>query len=204
MQYDLTLITVRPGAHMKVQPGIEAWLMANKGQGEFLACWYSEIGALNQILLLHSYTDPAALTADRDAQARSADAFGAAEYATSITRDTYETFPVIGPMKPGAHGPVYEVRTYQLRPASLTPTIEAWKVAVPDRLKLSPMVAAMYTLSGPSPRFVHIWPYPSLDERARIRAKAIETGVWPPKGGPDHLYTQQTDIFLPAAFSPMR
>jgi hypothetical protein len=204
MQYDLALITVRPGTHGKALPGVEAWLKANKGQGEFLACWFSEIGALNQILLLHGYEDPAALVADRDKQARGDAAFGAAEFAVSITRDAYESFPVLGPMKPGQHGPIFEVRTYQLRPASLTPTIEAWKAAVPNRLKLSPMLAAMYALTGPSPRFVHIWPYPSLDERARIRAKAIETGVWPPKGGPDHLLTQQTDIFLPAAFSPMR
>jgi hypothetical protein len=204
MHYDLTLITVRPGTHGKALPGVEAWLKANKGQGEFLACLYSEIGALNQILLLHGYEDPGALVADRDRQARGDGTLGASEFAVSVNRDIYTPFPMATPMKAGQHGPIYEVRTYQLRPASLTPTIEAWKVAVPDRVKLSPMLAAMYTLSGASPRFVHIWPYPSLNERAQIRGKAIETGVWPPKGGPDHLYTQQTDIFLPAAFSPMR
>jgi hypothetical protein len=204
MQYDVTIITVRPGTHGKALPGVEAWLKANPAKGEFLACLYSDIGALNQIMLLHGYADPAALAADRETAARSDNPFGCLDFTTGISRDTYVPFPTATPIKPGQYGPIFEVRTYLLRPASLTPTIEAWKVAVPERVKLSPMITAMYTLSGPVPRFVHIWPYPSLDERAKIRAKAIETGVWPPKGGPDHLQTQQTDIFLPAAFSPMR
>lgn len=204
MQYDLTLITVRPGTHGKALPLVEQWLKANPAKGEFLACLFSDIGALNQILLLHGYADPAALAADREAAARSDNPFGCLDYIAGISRDAYTPFPMVEPLKAGQYGPIFEVRTYLLRPASLTRTIEAWKASVPNRVKLSPMLTAMYTLSGPVPRFVHIWPYPSLDERARIRAKAVETGVWPPPGGPDHLLTQQTDIFLPAAFSPMR
>jgi hypothetical protein len=55
-------------------------------------------------------------------------------------------------------------------------------------------------------RFVHIWPYPDLNERARVRGEAVKTGIWPPSsgGGPSLLVSQRTDIFLPAAFSPIR
>jgi hypothetical protein len=53
-------------------------------------------------------------------------------------------------------------------------------------------------------RFMHIWPYKSFDERARLRDKAVADGVWPPPGGPSHLVSQQVDIYLPASFSPMR
>jgi hypothetical protein len=204
MQYDLTLITVRPGTHGKALPLIEQWLKANPGKGEFLACLFSDIGALNQIMLLHGYADPAALAADRESAARSDNPFGCLDVITGISRDTYTPFPMVEPIKPGQYGPIFEVRSYLLRPASLVPTVKAWEGAVPNRVKLSRMLAAMYTVSGPAPRFVHIWPYPSLNERAQIRAKAVETGVWPPPGGPDHLQTQQTDIFLPAAFSPIR
>jgi hypothetical protein len=52
-------------------------------------------------------------------------------------------------------------------------------------------------------RFMHIWPYPSLEGRNRPRAKAISDGVWPPPGGPTYLTAQQTDIYLPAEFSPL-
>jgi hypothetical protein len=51
---------------------------------------------------------------------------------------------------------------------------------------------------------MHIWPYRSLDERQKLRAHAIASGVWPPPGGPDKFLTQQTDIYLPAPFSPLR
>ncbi len=62
----------------------------------------------------------------------------------------------------------------------------------------------MYSVTGLTPRFMHIWPYKSLDERHRIRAKAVETGIWPPPGGPDRLVTMQNDIYLAAPFSPIR
>jgi hypothetical protein len=62
----------------------------------------------------------------------------------------------------------------------------------------------MYSLGGGMPRFMHIWPYTSLDARQRIRGEAVTIGVWPPPGGPDHLLAQQADIYLAAPFSPIR
>jgi hypothetical protein len=62
----------------------------------------------------------------------------------------------------------------------------------------------MYSLDGAMPRFVHIWPYPSLDERQRLRSEAVKMGIWPPPSGPDQLLAQQADIYLAAAFSPIR
>ena len=51
---------------------------------------------------------------------------------------------------------------------------------------------------------MHIWPYRPLDERQRVRAVAVAKGVWPPVGGPAHLTTMSSTIYLPAAFSPLR
>jgi hypothetical protein len=113
-------------------------------------------------------------------------------------------FPFLPPIRPGQYGPIFEVRTYLLKPNGLPPTLAAWEKAAPGRQKLSPILAAMYSVTGVVTRFMHIWPYPSLDVRAATRKTAIETGVWPPPGGPDHLLTMRTDIFLPASFSPIR
>jgi len=60
------------------------------------------------------------------------------------------------------------------------------------------------TEMGPLNKYVHIWPYPSLDERARIRKHAVDTGAWPPPGGADVLVTQENKILLPAPFSPLQ
>ena len=121
-----------------------------------------------------------------------------------MSTDTFVQFPFIPQIKPGQYGPIFEVRTYQLKPNGLAPTIEAWGKMTPARLKLSPILAAMYSVTGEVTRFMHIWPYPTLEVRAATRKTAIETGVWPPPGGPDHLITMRTDIYLPASFSPIR
>ena len=168
-----------------------------------LACWYSEIGALNQILLIRKDTDAAAtITARQSALERNP--FGIGEFITGMAMDTYISFDFIAPLRPGEFGPCYEVRTYTLKPDGLAPTIELWRKAVPGRATVSPLLAAMTSVTGAVTRFMHIWPYKSPDERMRLRDKAVANGVWPPPGGPGHLAAQQADIYLPASFSPMR
>jgi hypothetical protein len=204
MPYDVTIITVKPNTHLKALPGVERWLRANPRKGEFIACLASEIGDLNQILLMHHYTSEADLAADRDSVAKDPSPYGCLELTDGRSTDTFVQFPFLPPIKPGQHGPIFEVRTYLLKPNGLGPTIEAWTKKAPERMKLSPILAAMYSVTGEVTRFMHIWPYPDLITRANTRKTAIETGVWPPPGGPDHLLTMHTDIYLPAPFSPIR
>jgi hypothetical protein len=204
MPYDVTTVTVQPNTHGKALPPIEQWLKANPRKGEFLACLACEIGEINTILLLHHYANEADMIADREQVAKSANPFGCVELITAMSADTFVMFPFISGIKPGQYGPIFEVRTYRFKPNGLAPTIVAWEKAVPGRQKLSPILAAMYSVSGHVTRFMHIWPYPSLEVRAATRKTAIETGVWPPQGWPDHLLTMRTDIYLPAPFSPIR
>jgi hypothetical protein len=204
MPYDVTIITVKPNTHNKALPGVEQWLKANPRKGEFIGCLACEIGDLNKILLLHHYVSEADLAADRDSVARDANPFGCLPLIDAMSTDTFVQFPFIAPIKPGQYGPIFEVRTYLLKPNGLPPTLAAWEKSAPGRQKLSPILAAMYSITGQTTRFMHIWPYPDLVTRANTRKTAIETGVWPPPGGPDHLLTMHTDIFLPAPFSPIR
>lgn len=199
--YDVTTLTVRPGTHPHALTAIGKAL-ANSP--ELLACWYSEIGAINQILLIRDAADAAATLEARFATLNAANPFGIGEIITAMVMDTYVSLDFIAPMRPGEFGPCYEVRTYTLKPDGLAPTIALWRGAVPGRAKVSPLLAAMTSLTGAVTRFMHIWPYKTLDERVRLRDKAVAEGVWPPPGGPGHLASQQVDIYLPAAFSPMR
>jgi len=204
MLYDITILSIRPGGTLKSLPLLNDWLAANKGRGELFACWYTEIGALNRVLMIRGYADDASLGADRAALATREDRFGVGDLLTGVETDAYVSFPFIEPIKPGSYGPVYEVRTYLLKPGGLPGTMEAWRKSIPERMKLSRVTAAMYSITGSTPRFIHIWPYASLEERQRIRKEAVEKKIWPPPGGPDRLLTQQTDIYLPAPFSPLR
>jgi NIPSNAP protein len=204
MLYDVTILGIRPAGTPKTLPLLNEWIMANKGRGELLACWYTEIGALNRVLIIRGYADEASLGADRTALADREDRYGIGELLTAAESDTYLAFDFIEPMKPGSYGPVYEVRTYLLKPGGLAGTREAWRKSIPERMKLSRVTAALYSVTGTTPRFMHIWPYASLEERQRIRKEAVEKKIWPPPGGPERLLTQQTDIYLPAPFSPLK
>lgn len=202
--YDVTIITVPPGRHPDALARLQQNGSAVAPAGELLACWYSELGALNQILLIRSCDDEARLAEQRAAMLRSKNPFGMAELIVSMTMDIYVSFPFMPPITLGRYGPIYEVRTYGLKPDRLGKTIELWQGSVPGRSTISPLLAAMYSVTGPTIRFMHIWPYASLDERQRLRTKAVADGVWPPPNGPDQLLSQQADIFLPAEFSPLQ
>jgi hypothetical protein len=203
MVYDVTILAIRPGGTPKSLGLLNDWIATNKGRGELLACWYTEIGALNRVLVIRRHADEASLGADRAALATREDRLGLGDLLTGVESDTYVPFPFIEPITAGAYGPVYEVRTYLLKPGGLAGTMEAWRKSVPERMKLSRVTAAMYSITGATPRFMHIWPYASLEERQRIRKQAVEKKIWPPPGGPERLAAQQTDIYLPAPFSPL-
>jgi hypothetical protein len=199
--YDVTVVGVRPGTHPQA---LEILGKSLSNDPTLLGCWFSDIGNVNQVLIIRN-----ALTADAALKSRFAaqntdNPLGIGECITAVTMDTDVSFDFIPPMQPGQFGPCYEVRNYVLKPDGLPPTIEAWRKSVPGRLKLSPLLAAMTSVTGAVTRFMHIWPYKSFDERARLREKAIADGLWPPPGGPGHLLSQQVDIYLPAAFSPMK
>jgi NIPSNAP len=203
MHYDVTIITVRPGTEHKALARLKETLPSSVGD-ELLACWHSDIGALNRILLIGAAPDIMRIHADREKMLRTENPFGIGQYVAGMSMDTYVSFPFMQPMKAGQYGPVFEVRTYVLKPNGLPATIELWRKWVPGRAGLSPLLAAIHSITGTVTRFIHIWPYAGLEDRARLRAKAVADKLWPPPGGPDHFTVMQSDIYLPADFSPMR
>ena len=203
MHYDVTIITVRPGTERNALARLKETLPSLVGD-ELLACWYSDIGALNRILLLRAASDIARIHAEREKILRSGNPFGIGEYVAATSMDTYVPFPFMPPMTAGRHGPIFEVRTYAFKPDGVPPTIELWRKWMPGRAKVSPLLAAMHSVTGAVTRFMHIWPYAGLEERARLRAKAVADKLWPPPGGPDHFTAMQCDIYLAADFSPLR
>ncbi len=200
--YEVATITVPIGAPPKVLPKIGDYFAAG-ANGTLCACWYSDIGALNQIMVIRAFAGDAELIAERERMAMAGNLFGVGEFIIDLALDSFIPFPFLPPLVPGDAGPFYEVRAYTLRPSGLAPMLEAWRAAVPARIKYSPLAIAMYAVEG-TPRFMHVWPYQSLNERQRIRAAAVAAGVWPPQGGPDHLVTMRSSIFLAAPFSPLK
>lgn len=194
--YAITRLAFRPGGVPSALPAIERALASEQGGGTLLAVLVSEIGALNEVLILHALDDAGALRTGTLAEV--------SDQLVEASTARFASFPFVAPMGVGRYGPVFEVRDYAIRPQRLPELLAAWKAALPARLALSPLLLAAYALDGVQPRILHLWPYGSLDERARIRADAVAKGIWPPKGGPDYLATMRTSIYLPAPFSPLQ
>ena len=160
------------------------------------------------MIVLRGFDTLDSLRAERARTQQHASPFGCGDVYQQLEMHSYQGFPWMKPVRPssesGIQGPVYEIRTYGIKPGGVQPTIDLWQQYVPAREKLSPCVVAMVALDG-APRFTNIWAYESLNARSQIRGEAVAQGIWPPKGGPAHLTTQMmSTIALPTAVSPLK
>ena len=208
MYYELATMTLPFGTAGNAATQVQAFSSAPDAKGELLGCWFTDIGVLNQMVVLRGFASLADLQAERDRTQKSSSPFGCGDIYQSLEQHSYQGFPWIKPVRPstesGINGPVYEIRTYGIKPGGVQATIDLWEQYVPPREKLSPCVVAMVALDGPL-RFTNIWAYPTLDARAAARADAVAQGIWPPKGGPAHLTTAMVStIALPSAVSPLK
>jgi hypothetical protein len=206
--YELATLTLPFGTAATAAQNVQAFCTAPEAQGELLACWFTDIGQLNQMIVLRGFADLVTLAAERERTQHSASPFNCGEIFQTLEQHSYRAFPWMKPVRPSAEsgisGPVYEIRTYGIKPGGVQATIDLWAQYVPPREKLSPCVVAMVALDGPL-RFTNIWAYPTLDARSKARADAVAQGIWPPKGGPAHLTTHMVStIALPTAVSPLK
>ena len=205
MYYELATMTLPFGTAAQAATNVKTF--TSQGQGELLGCWFTDIGVLNQMIVLRGFDDLATLQAERQRTQQNASPFGCGEIFQSLEQHSYQGFPWMKPVRPsaesGINGPVYEIRTYGIKPGGVQPTIDLWEQAVPARNKISPCVVAMIALDGPL-RFTNIWAYPNIESRSKARAEAVAQGIWPPKGGPAHLTTNMVStIAMPTMVSPL-
>jgi hypothetical protein len=208
MFYELATMTLPFGTAGQAATNVQTFSNASDAKGELLGCWFTDIGVLNQMIVLRGFETLADLQTERERTQKSFSPFGCAEFYQSLEQHSYRGFPWMKPVRPsletGAVGPVYEIRTYGIKPGGVQPTIDLWQEFVPLRDKISPCLVAMVALDGPL-RFTNIWAYPSLNARSLARADAVAQGIWPPKGGPAFLTTNMISIIaMPTAISPLK
>jgi hypothetical protein len=207
MYYELATLTLPFGTAPQAATAVKTYASDAQARGALLGCWFTDIGVLNQMLVLRGFDSLADLQAERLRTQHSSDPFGCGAVAVLMEQYSYQGFPWMAPVRPsaesGIRGPVYEIRTYGIRTGGVQATIDLWAQAVPARHKVSPCVVAMVALDGPL-RFTNIWAYPSLQARSQARADAVAQGIWPPKGGPAWLTTDMTStIAMATATSPL-
>lgn len=201
---ELATLTIDVGQINAAPAAIATYLADGEARGTLLGCFLSELGPQNRALVLRSFDTEADLAAERRRALRSTSPFNCGSMLLGLSMESYAQFPFLPPIQTGRRGPIYEFRSYILKPGGLPETLEAWAEMVPRRIKLSPVLTVMYALDGPA-RFTHIWCYPDFAQRAAIRAEALRTGVWPPRSAPHTLTTvMASEIYLPAAISPLQ
>jgi hypothetical protein len=94
---------------------------------------------------------------------------------------------------------IVEFRTYRLKPGSVAEATKRFGEGLASRTKVSPLGAFFHTEVGPLNRIIHVWPYEDFAHRSQVRSQKIEG--WPPNIR-EFVEEQQSEIFIPAPFSP--
>ncbi len=212
MIYEVRTYDIKPKSLGEVEKRFGEAYEHRKQLSPLAAFWHTEIGPLNQIIHVWPYKD----LAEREKIRNAAVAGGnwppkIGEFLVNMRSEIFIPFAFSPEIKPGKMGPYFEMRTYTFAPGELGKVQKVWEKALPERVKISPLVGVWYSELGGLNRFTHIWAYPSLDARNETREKATATGAWPPsayakrEGMPDALLiAQENKIVMPSAFSPLQ
>ena len=205
MIYEFRTYDLKPRSLPEVLKRAGEAYQHRKALSPLAAYWYTEIGPLNQVIHVWPYKDLNERARIRE-EALKVPGWPPQiqEFIVRMQSEIFIPFPYSPELKPGKLGPVFEMRSYMLKPGSMPAQIERWGKALDKRTAVSPLAFVGHTELGALNKFIHIWPYPSFDERMRIRKQAVDTGVWPPPGGGDNLVSQENKIMLPAPFSPLQ
>ncbi len=212
MLYELRTYTVKPGAvgdMVKAASTVSHDIRKNDF-GKLEGYWFTEIGPLNQVLHLWSYSDFNERARLRGELARNSRWTG--EYLPLIRpllmlQEVRLLNAIRPPVAPASTGNVYELRNYRAKPAGAAKQwLDAFTAALPAREKYSKIVGLWQTEAGQPNEVCHLWAYPDLNARAKARGDAMKDPVWQEflGKGPAFLEQMHSTILLPAPHSPLK
>ena len=204
MIYEVRTYRLKPGTLADFEQGFAAALPGREPFSPLAAFWHAEIGPLNQIIHVWPYNDLQHRTEAREQAVKSGNwPPPVGKFIEHMESEIFIPAPFMEPLGQRQLGPVYEIRSYIYSPGAIPAVLDSWAKALPQRTELSPLAACWFSELGELNKLVHIWPYASLDERARIRTEAAKLPDWPPRTETLPL-SMENKIVLPAAFSPMQ
>jgi hypothetical protein len=212
MLYELRTYTVRPGTlgDMVKAAGTVARDIRGNDFGKLEGYWSTEIGPLNQVMHLWSFSDFAERARLRAELAKNPRWTG--EYIPLIRplmlRQEIRLLNAIRPpVAPASTGNIYELRNYRAKPGgAVRQWLDAFTAVLPEREKYSKIVALWQTEAGQPNEVCHLWAYPDLNARAKARGDAMKDPAWQEflTKGPGFLDEMHSTIMLPAPHSPLK
>jgi hypothetical protein len=212
MIYELRTYTIKPGSvgDMVKAAGTVARDIRKDDFGKLEGYWVTEIGPLNQVMHLWSYSDFDERARLRGELAKNPRWTG--EYIPLIRplmlrQDIRLLNAIKPPVAPATTGNIYEFRNYRAKPAGAAKQwLDAFTAALPAREIYSGIVGLWQTEAGQPNEVCHLWAYPDLNTRAEARANAMKDPVWQEflGKGPPLLEEMHSTIMLPAPHSPLK
>jgi hypothetical protein len=212
MIFEFRTYDIKPGSLAEVEKRYGEAYEKRKKLSELYAFWHTEVGPLNQIIHVWPYKDVeerGRIRAQAIAEKVWPPAIG--EFLVNQRTDIFIAANFMPKIAPGKVGPWFEMRTYTYAPGALSNVLENWEKAIPDRLKFGSPVFLGYSEIGGLNKWLHIWPYESIEQRASIRKQAHDAGVWPPsvaaaKAGRKVIpyIAQENKLVMPSSFSPLQ
>jgi hypothetical protein len=212
MIYELRTYTVKPGTlgdMVKAASTVSRDIRGND-YGKLEGYWSSEIGPLNQVMHLWSYSDfaeRARLRAELAKNPRWTSEYTPLIYPLLMRQDVRLLNAIKAPVAPATAGNIYELRNYRAKTGgAVRKWLEAFTAVLPAREKYSKIVGLWQTEAGQPNEVLHIWAYPSLNARAEARANALKDPAWQEflGKGPAFLEEMHSTIMLPAPHSPLK
>ena len=212
MIYEMRTYTLKSRSVAVVEERFEKALPERVRLSRLGAFWHTEVGVLNQIIVVWPYES----IAERDrirAAANEVEGWppDIREFIVEQESRILIPAPFSPPLEPRRLGNLYEIRTYHYPAGAIPDVIRSWSEIIDERVKYSPLVAAWYSEAGPVHEWVHIWAYRNADERERIREATAKAGIWPIsvvdqrlKRAPQAVSLRmQNTLVVPARFSPL-
>jgi len=178
--------------------------------GKLEGYWSTDIGPLNQVMHLWSYSDfneRARLRKELAANPRWHQEYTPLIHPLLMRQDIRLLNAIRAPVAPASPGNIYEFRNYRAKTGgAVWQWLDAFTAALPAREKYSKIVGLWQTEAGQPNEVCHIWAYPSLNARTEARAAALEDPAWQDflgKASP-LLDEMHSTIMLAAPHSPLK
>jgi hypothetical protein len=208
MLYEVRTYTLRPGTVGEFEERFAKRQPLREKHSKLGAFWHTEVGTLNQVIHVWPYENLEHRMAVREAMSQDTalqQVPGGRDLIVAQEAEIMIPAPFMHPLgsRDYGSGNVYEMRTYTHEPGNIPKVLQAWSEAIEYREKFSPLAACWTSELGGLNKFVHIWVYKDLNERARVRTESRKDGRWPAQSGVRPV-RQENKIMMPAAFSPVR
>lgn len=211
MIYELRTYTMKPGMAVKAaaHSGDVGRAVRGDDYGKLEGYWMTEVGPLNQVMHLWSYSDlieRARLRAALATNERWQNDYLPEMRPYLLRQDIRLLNGIVGPHAPETGGNLYEFRNYRLRPGGLKEWVALYTDVLPTREKYSRIVGLWTTEAGQPNEVCHIWAYPSFEARIKIRAEVAEDSAWQNFIGKSAglIEKMHSTLMLPARHSPLQ